>query len=137
MIFGEISKLSLEPDSISELVESREDNSGKIKMLRKEISKIEKQRSRLMDLYGLGTFTLDEISTKIEPLNEQLNNLNQEINSLENEKALPEKEAVKLLSSWRDVLESGDFDLIKSLLTALIERIDIDGDDITIHWRFT
>lgn len=137
IIFGEISKLSLEPDSISELVESREDNSGKIKMLRKEIPKIEKQRSRLMDLYGLGTFSLDEIQEKIEPLNEQLKNLENEIASLENEKALPEKEAVKLLSSWRDILESGDFDLIKSLLTALIERIDIDGDDITIHWRFT
>lgn len=42
-----------------------------------------------------------------------------------------------MLSNWDDVLGSGDFDLIKSLLNTLIERIDLDGDDIYIHWRFS
>ena len=137
MIFDEISKLSVEPNYISELKESKEDNSGKIKILQKEVAKVENQRSRFMDLYGLGTFSLEEIQNKIEPLNEQIKSLENEIKILVNEKALPEREAVKMLSKWNDVLESGDFEMIKSLVNALIERIDIDGDDIAIHWRFT
>lgn len=137
IIFNEIKKLSVDPDGVSQLIEKKEDNAGKIKLLRKEIAKVENQRSRFMDLYGLGSFTLDEIQGKIEPLNVQLSNLEKEISSLENDKALPEKEAVQLLSSWDDVLNSGDHDMIKSLIDALIERIDIDGEDITIHWRFT
>ena len=56
---------------------------------------------------------------------------------LQNDSPLPEDDAIRMLSTWDDVLNSGDFDLIKSLINALIEKIELDGEDITIHWRFS
>lgn len=130
MVFDEIRKLSMETVELPK----KEDNSKEIKMLKKEIAKIENQKSRFMDLYGLGSFSLDDIQSKIEPLNEQKRNLEKEIDSLQNK--LPEKEAVRLLSTWSDVLESGDKELIRSLLSALINKIEIDGENVSIYWNF-
>lgn len=73
----------------------------------------------------------------IEPLNEQRMKLEHEIKVIQDSKPLSEEDAIKMLSNWNDVLKSGDFDLIKSLLKALIERIDLDGEDIYITWRFS
>lgn len=137
IIFDEIGKLALDTSAVYHIEPQQEDNTKKIKLLQKEISKIDSQRSRLVDLYGLGTFSLDEIQDKIEPLNEQRANIEKEIASLKDEKPLSEEDAIRMLENWTDVLESGEFDLIKSLLNALIEKIELDNDDITIHWRFS
>ena len=137
MIFNEISKLAVDDSYISELKQEKKDSSGTIKTLQKEISKLENQRSRFMDLYGYGTFSADDLLGKIEPLNEQIRNLSKEIESMQSEKPLPEETALKILSSWESVLNSGDFYLIKSLINSLIEKIEIDGEEITIYWRFT
>ena len=137
IIFDEIGKLALDPSYIRKIEPQKDDTSKKIKLLQKQIDKLDAQRSRFMDLYGLGTFTVDDIQEKIEPLNEQRMKLEQEIKTLQDSKPLSEEDAIKMLSNWDDVLGSGDFDLIKSLLNTLIERIDLDGDDIYIHWRFS
>lgn len=137
IIFDEIGKLAMDPTYIRK-AESHQDNESKqIKLLEKEISKIDAQCSRFMDLYGVGTISLDEIQKKIEPLHEQRMKLEQELTTLQNSQPLSKEDAVRMVSNWDDVLKSGDFDLIKSLINALIERIDLDGEDIYIHWRFT
>ena len=137
IIFDEIGKLALDPTYVRNLDTADEQETKKIKLLKKEIAKIDSQWSRFMDLYGLGTFSLDDIQKKIEPLNEQRAKLEQELQALENSKPLSKDDAIRMLSTWDDVLKSGDFDLIKSLIDALIEKIELDGDDILIYWRFT
>ena len=137
IIFDEISKLAIDPSYVRKIDKHQGNETKKLKLLQKEIEKIDAQRSRFMDLYGLGTFSVEDIQDKIEPLNEQRDKLEQEIIKLQNDSPLPEDDAIRMLSTWDDVLNSGDFDLIKSLLDALIERIELDGEDITIHWRFS
>ena len=136
IIFEEIGKLALDPSYIHKVENHPDTDSKKIKLLEKQIAKIDVQRSRFMDLYGLGTISVEEIQAKIEPLNEQRMKLEQEITSLQNNKPLAEEDAIRMLSTWDDVLKSGDFDLIKSLLNTVIDKIEIDGEDLTIHWRF-
>ena len=41
------------------------------------------------------------------------------------------------LTSLDSVLDEGSFDDIVFVLHELIEKISIDGDDITIQWRFS
>ena len=136
IIFDEISKLALDPSELQ--TDTRKDsNSKKIKTLQKELGKIDSQKSRFMDLYGLGSLSLDDIQSKIDPLNEQKKKIEQEIENLKNESPLAEDDAKRMLGTWDDVLKSGDFDLIRSLLNALIEKIELDGEDIIIYWRFS
>lgn len=137
IIFDEIGKLALDPSYIRTIEPQKDDETKKVKLLQKQIDKIDSQRSRFMDLYGLGSFSVDDLQSKIEPLNEQRAKLEQEIKSIQDSKPLSEDDAIRMVSNWNDVLQSGDFDLIKSLLRALIERIDLDGEDIYIKWRFS
>lgn len=137
IIFDEIGKLALDPSYIRTIEPQKDDETKKVKLLQKQIDKIDSQRSRFMDLYGLGSFSVDDLQSKIEPLNEQRAKLEQEIKSIQDSKPLSEDDAIRMVSNWNDVLQSGDFDLIKSLLKALIERIDLDGEDIYIKWRFS
>jgi hypothetical protein len=49
---------------------------------------------------------------------------------------LSQDEAAELVSSFDDVLERGNFDEIRSVLLALIDRIELN-DDIKIYWSFS
>ena len=109
---------------------------AKEKLIKKELQKLETQKSRFMDLYGLGTISADEIQAKIIPINEQMQRLSQELEQIQNE-SLSEQEAVKLVESFGDVLETGDKNQIHMLIVSLIDKIVIDNDVIEIHWRFT
>ena len=136
IVFDEIGKLALDSSFVHE-TKSKIDNSGKIKVLEKEIAKIEKQKSRFMDLYGLGSFTPEEIQSKIVPLNEQQKKIEDEIDSLTDDKSVSEEDTIKILNKWDDVIKHGSFDQIRTLINALIAKIEIDGDDITIFWKFS
>ena len=134
LVFDEIGKLAFDHSFVHEA--KRTDNSGKIKVLQKEKSKIEKQKSRFLDLYGLGSFTPAELQSKIVPLNEQIEKIEKEINSLTSE-AVSEDDTIQILNKWNDVFEHGEFEQIRSLINALIAKIEIDGEDITIFWKFS
>lgn len=139
IIFDEISKLANDPTYIHELKQDSypDEMRQKESLIQKEIEKIETQKSRFMDLYGLGEFSAQEIQKKVAPLNEQKQNLLKELSILKaDESDLAENDAVELVRTWSDVLEKGSFDQIRMLINALIERIEIDGDDIDIFWKF-
>ena len=139
IIFDEISKLSNDPSYIHEIKQESypEDQKQKELLIQKEIEKIDAQKSRFLDLYGLGEFSALEIQAKIVPLNEQKERLEIELDNLRAcASDLDEQEAVELVRTWSDVLEKGTFEQIRMLINALIERIEIDGDDIDIYWKF-
>lgn len=139
-VFAEIKKLALEPDKISKMRDDNRDSElhDKIALLESEIKKIDGQRSRLMDLYSIGQYTIDEIQAKTEPLNDQKKLLSAEIDNLKrNEAELTEEKAVELVTSFEDVFERGDFDEIRMLLESLIDKIIVKPNgDLTIYWKF-
>ena len=46
-------------------------------------------------------------------------------------------EAQEKADTLDDLLDNGSFDEIRALLFALIDRIEIDGEDVSIYWKFT
>ena len=136
MVFDAIKSLASDPTHIHEMIETNKSDYEQEKLLKKEIQKLSSQKSRFMDLYGLGTFSAEEIQAKIVPINEQMQRLEKELDKIQTD-ALSEKEAVKLVQSFEDILETGDRNQIHMLLVSLIDRIVINGDDVEIHWRFT
>jgi predicted nuclease with TOPRIM domain len=91
-----------------------------------------------MDLYILENIPLQTLEAKTNELNEQRLKLEEELESLEEEKSekLSKEEAEDLIQSFDDIIKRANFEEIRSVLSALIENIILDGEDIEIHWRF-
>ena len=131
LIFDEIRKLSFDDITPTTPVD-------RTKTLKKSLSELDKKISRLIDLYSDGTLSRGQLDGKIKALNEQRERLENELSIIEDEhrNKLSHDEAVSMVSSIDDILSRGDFDEIRAVVSALIDKIEIDGDDITIHWTF-
>ena len=105
--------------------------------LRADLDKTSAQLSRLLDLYSVSDMPIDEIQRKIAQIDAQRDNLQKRITSLENAKTAPDRAtAQKRIETFDDILANGTFDEIRAVLFELIDRIEIDGDTVTIRWKF-
>ena len=140
LVFDEIKKLALDPEYIHDIRAEKNKNSDtpdKITILKKQIEDIENQISRFMDLYGIGKFTIDQVSNKVDPLNEQKISLERELESLNASMGeMTDEEVYEIVSTFGDVLERGNTQEIRLLIESLISYIEIDNEDIYIHWKF-
>lgn len=140
IVLNEIKKLAIDPDYITTLKEEAPVDTeapDKIKIIQDEITSIDEQISRFMDLYGIGKFTIEQVSQKIDPLNDKRSALEKELSKLNAERgALSEERAIEIINSFEDVLERGDFDEIRLVIESLIYYIELDNDDVYIHWKF-
>jgi site-specific DNA recombinase len=140
IILGEIKKLAINPEQVKQAQEQRiekSDASDKIKLLKKEVKKIDEQISRFMDLYGLGQFTVEQVMGKVDPLNVQRYALNNEIEILSRPQGqLSAEETYKILATVEEVIESAEFEDIRHIVESLISKIELDEEDIYIHWKF-
>lgn len=140
IILNEIKKLAIDPEYMKSLqVEKPVDTEApdKIKIIKDEIANIDDQISRFMDLYGIRKFTIEQVSEKVDPLNEKRSALEKELQKLNSERgAITEERAIEIINSFEDVLERGDFDEIRLIIESLIYYIELDEDNVYIHWKF-
>ena len=138
LIFDEIKKLSIDPDYLKSIKGTKKKDI-RPKALDRKIREIDQQLSKLIELYSLDGISLDSLQDKINELNTNKLKLQEEKTRilLEQEEELTKDEAVKLIKSFDSVLESGSMPEIRALLQALIDKIVIDGEDVTINWKFT
>ena len=140
IVFEEIRKLAMDPDAISSAREENlktTDTPDKIAIIENEIAKLDVQISRFMDLYGAGGFTVEQVSSKVDPLNAQRKALENEMEALTAATSeLSDEEAKELVQSFDDVLARGDFDEIRLVIDTLISRIELDEDKVQIFWNF-
>ena len=139
-VFNAIRKLSLEPETIQEMKENKIKKSNsrdQVAVIEAEIKSLMEQKSRFMDLYGIGRFSIDELDEKVMPLEDRKNKLQREIEKLTaNDAKLDEEDALLLINSFGDILERNIFDEIRTTLESLIDRIVIDNETVDIHWTF-
>lgn len=141
LVFSEIEQLALDPEAIhtarAENLKKNTAAAEKVAVLEKEIHKLDAQISRFMDLYGIGKFTIDQVSSKVDPLNEQRTALQNELDALTAETGeLTEEETLQIVQNFHDILASGDFAKIRLTIETLIYYIELDEDDVYIHWKF-
>ena len=140
MVFNEIKKLASDSRFIVDIKKAKSnelENKEKIDILNREIEALEAQISRFMDLYSINKYTIQQLTAKTDPLEERKAKLEKQVAELQNQEAdLSEEEAFIIVSNFSDILESGDFFKIRLALQNLIDFIEIDDEDITIHWRF-
>ena len=141
IIFNEVRKLAIDPKYIETLRQKKEiqtDEPNKIDIIKKEIDSLNDQISRFMDLYGIGKFTIEQVSDKVDPLNERKKGLEKELEELNvtAEKKLTTEEVVEIVRSFDEILDGGDLNQIRATLELLIYYIELDEDDVYIHWKF-
>ena len=139
IVLDQIRKLSIDPDYILKMKEEKQsgENCNKTEILKKELKKIDSQRSRLMDLYGIGEYTIEEVQKKVKPLNEQKEKIEKEIERLTFDASkLTVAEAKHLISSFDEIIERGENHEIRLLIESLIDLVEIDNETVTIHWKF-
>ena len=130
-VLDQIASLALEPQKIETMPDPIRPTKDAIQ---KEIDKTNNQISRFLDLYGIGKLSIDQIEAKISPLEEKRNVLQSQLDA--DDTRITVKQAKKTLESFADVIAAGDRASIRKLIEFLIDRIDIDGNTITISWRF-
>lgn len=143
IVFDEIRKLSLDPNYLDEVKNSfvkDDDSDDKVLLLKREIAELSDQISNFMDLYSIRRLTLSEVDSKIEPLADRRAKLEEELDRLTedlDENNLSDSEVIRLVNSFGDILDNGTLEEARYTISTLIKKIEIDGDDITIHWNFS
>ena len=140
IVLNEIRKLAIDPEYMKTLIDKKPidiDTPDKVKIIQEELLNIDDQISRFMDLYGIGKFTIEQVSQKIDPLNEKRSALERELDKLNAERgAISEERVIEIVNSFEDILERGNFDEIRLVIESLIYKIELDNDDVYIHWKF-
>lgn len=136
MVYNEIRKLKTDTSYFDELRKSV-DNSHKIKLIEEQIESCDKQISKLMDLYALGTIDFNVIKDKIEPLNQEKNKLQDELDTLNVEvRQVPKKTVMELVDLFETALAEQNSIKVHDIIAELIDYIEIDGEDVKIVWNF-
>jgi site-specific DNA recombinase len=141
IVFGEIRKLSIDPDYREkirkDILQEREADET-IRVIKDEIKSLSSQISNYMDLYSINRLTLQEVDDKIAPLAEKRDKLETDLRILTkpSEDALSPEEVEELVDSFADILDRGELDEIRLTLTTLIRKIVITGDVVEIYWNF-
>lgn len=137
IVFDEIKKLALDTDYIAEIKAGKEEDE-RPNIINTEIAKIDAQINKLLDLYTVESMPIETLQGRIQALNDKRLSLIAELNRIEEEskQALTEEETKELVTSFAGILENGTFEDIRTVIGAVIDKIEIDGDNITIHWNF-
>ena len=140
MIISAITELSLNPDYIEQMRDEKpiNDVSEKIKTINAEIKSINSQISNLMDLYSLESMPINVINQKVTDLNATKTALEKELDSLE----VPETEndgmTNEQIQNLANLINDKDLTLDekREIVQSLIYYIEIDNDDVLVHWKF-
>lgn len=110
----------------------------KVEALEKEIKSIDKQLSKMIDLYSLGNSPIEIITEKIEKLKSDRDKLKKHIYDLENELEVENIEEIKeTVSQLADFdWSNGETDKKRLIVAKLINKIIVSNDNITIEWAF-
>jgi len=140
VIIEAITTLSLDVDYIKKMRDEKPENDAgeKIKVINAEIESIDSQISNLMDLYGLGNMPLNVINQKVTALNETKTALEKELSSLNVPDPDADEMTIEEIQTLADLINKKDLTLKekREIIQSLIYYIEIDNDDVLIHWKF-
>ena len=107
------------------------------KPLEKKIEKIEKQISKLVELYSLEDVPLDILTTQLNALNSQKEQLLEQITIEKSKGARMDEYEVRKALSTIDTVRESDLPTQRAFLGSLIEEITLlPNHDLKIKWKF-
>lgn len=133
IVFDEVCKLNVE---YIQNIQSSVDTTDKQNAIKSRIQAISKQIEKFMELYSLEQIDINLLKSKIEPLSNEKKSLESALATLEND-ALTRStsDTIHIVEEFKKAVENKDTHTLHSALSCLIKRIEIDGEDVIIHWN--
>ena len=140
-IIKEIRSLSLDPEELKAIGSDKKESpeSPAYTAALKHLAEIDRQVSKLIDLYQIEGIDIAMVSARIKTLNEDRDRTNVIISEYEKSKPQPSssvENAIKVLKDFDDVVASEDAELLRTAIRSLIDSIVAYPDHIEIHWSF-
>ena len=137
LVFNEIRKLAVDQNYIADLKSSIPADE-RPNIIQAEIKKLDDQMEKLMDLYVMQEMPMELLQDRIHGLNEKKHSLEDELDRIkkENQDKLSLSETMEIANDFSAILVREDYDEIRETIGTLIEKIEINGNDVTIHWNF-
>ncbi|WP_304509232.1 recombinase family protein [Anaerotignum sp.] len=104
------------------------------KKITDRIESLEKQLSKLIDLYQIGTLPMAVLTSRVQALDQEKKALTEKLN-IKEDKTNNITAFIDTLKTFENSFEISDLDAKRMLISTLIERIEIDGNDVKIQWR--
>lgn len=144
LIINEVTKLAHDQSAFLRIVNSNKQTAvipdSKKDTLMRRIDELDAQIRRVLDLYQLGTISMDEIKSRVDKLETERDALAAQLEEDEDVKSsvLPPHVAQSLLQDFVSIAKSGDFAVIRDTLFELIQRIDVlpEKGQLQIIWNF-
>ena len=137
LVLNEVAKLRIDTSALQQHQPEKEkpDLSAGFQA---ELKKIDSQIVRLMDLYSEDDMPLDILKGRIENLNKRREGIMKELEAIRAaEKNKPSENEIKeLAENLAEYVSLNDLPASRKILAELIDRIEIDGEDIDIFWKF-
>ena len=130
IVFNEVRKLAIDPAYYERVSEQN----NRLPAIEAEAEKLLEKINKLLDLY-LTDMPIDVLQKRIEEYTRQKEALEAEAQRIREEQK--KQLSQNRLKDFGEVLDKGDFAQIRTVLTSLIDRIVIDGEDVTIRWNFS
>ena len=109
-------------------------------MIRDKISDIARQIDRMMDLYQEERIPIEVLSARIDKLHREKTALEEQLSAIEPPKPksdFNDDEALeKLLNDFASSWDSAGLDERRHIVSTLIRRITLDGEQVRIEWAF-
>lgn len=129
IVLNEVKKIKLK--KIKSQKKKPDNLSGSIEL---SIKKIDNAISKLLDTYAFTGMPENVLEEKITALAKQREDLLFQLDNLK--PCLSQKEIEDCFSSFDEAFKSNDISALRTVLHQLIERIEVDDDDVSISWRF-
>lgn len=131
LVISEIHKIAID-DEYKKLFK-KEEKTDDTKSIKAEISKIDSQINRLLDLYQISDIPIDTIKSKITVLTNKKDELNELLNK--NRRADNYEAFQAALNKFEALDDTSGIEERRLLISTLIERITIDEESVNITWR--
>lgn len=138
-VVNEIKRLKFDEGALQSIRTTKiVDTQDQTEQIKKRLSQIDAQISKLMDLYTLGSIDLDIIQSKISPLTTEKGNLENTLHELlaDQKPNMDDDTVMSLVDSFLEKTKNGTLDERRDILSVLIDRIDLNESEVNIHWNF-
>jgi len=135
---AEVQKIILEPDYFQKLKEPALPSPEPMAGSQKRLIDIDRQISRLMELYSLDNIPFDVIAAKIDDLHKEKTALTTSIaqTTIQTVSQPDHDQFRALLADMSNLWHTADIPQKRALLSALIRKIHIHDDQLTFDWAF-
>lgn len=138
-VVNEIKRLKFEEGALQSIRTTKiVDTHDQTEQIKKRLSQIDAQISKLMDLYTLGSIDIDIIQAKISPLTAEKGNLENALHELlaDQKPNMDDDTVMSLVDAFLEKTKNGTLDERRDILSILIDRIDLNESEVNIHWNF-